>query len=198
MFRRSFGIVKACAFALVFALSNLAVASEILKSEFESTFYTHYVEGKCGRNTAALIERALAKGADMTGARVIVVTNDGYHFSTTHRRNAGDKLETPLPGIRFSPGIKNFFFHVLLEKDGLIYDFDFGNEPAVVSLEEYIRRMFWEEPERTQYTGLEPLTARRQYNIAFVPYEHYLRELSATGFPQLKLGELYESLPLGE
>lgn len=184
-------------FILLFlTLSSIETAwsSPALKREFSETFYTHYEAGKCGENIAALAQRALAKGVDLRGAQAIVITNSGYLFSTTYRRDAGAKLSTPIGNIRFAPGIKNFYFHVALLKDGEIYDFDFGNHPEVLPAKEYIRRMFWEEPAVIDVLFFDRLRERKNYKISFVPIDKYLRELSAAGEPVHDLSDYDDSL----
>jgi len=42
----------------------------------------------------------------------------------------------------------NWYHHiVLLDEDGMVYDFDFTIKPTIVPIDEYIERMFLEEPE---------------------------------------------------
>jgi hypothetical protein len=183
------------ALVLTSLLPAQAFASPELKDEFRSSFYTHYVEGKCGQNVKNLLERARTSGADLRGARVVVIRNKGYMLSVTHRRNSGkEKLAAPKYGIRFAPGIRNFYFHVALEKDGEIYDYDFANEPLILPAKEYIRRMFWEEPADTKYTGLEDLKYRRDYRITFSSAEDYVNDREPAHEAEYDLSDFYDSL----
>jgi hypothetical protein len=181
-------------FLALFTFSQISLASPALVAEFSESFSSGYREGRCGQNIADLLKRAQGKGIDIRGANVAVITNNGYLLTTTHARNSGEKLANPQTEFRFAPGINNFYFHVALEKEGQIYDFDFGNSPQVVSTKEYIRRMFWEEPAKTEYTGMESLEWRQKYTVAFVPAAEYLETLSAGNAVKRTLLEFYNSL----
>jgi hypothetical protein len=190
--------LRTLAVTSILLASSFAVADPVLKEEFFATYYTHYQEGKCGENTMALAKRALAKGAKITSARVYHITNGGYILSTVFRRNSGQRLPspllTPVGEIRYEPGIKNFYFHVVLEHDGEVYDFDFGNEPEVVGTKDYIRRMFWEEPAITEYTGLEALKWREKYVVEFIPLEAFVKDDAPPSEEKMTLKELFDSL----
>lgn len=180
---------------LLILLSVPTFASSALHAEFVASFHSGYVRGRCAENIRNLILRLRAQGVDLSRARVAVITNGGYHFSVTHRRNSGDRLQNPQGEIKFAPGIAKFSFHVILENEGKVYDYDFGNAPQVTSIKQYIKTMFWDEPQVTQYTGLETLAQRRDYKIAFVPAEKFL-ELRNTGeAPLLDLSDFYDGLP---
>ncbi len=191
-------LVRTSAVVVLLLLPSLAAADPILKREFESTYYTHYKEGKCGENTRELAKRALAKGARISSARVYHITNGGYILSTVFRRDSGQRLPspliTPVGEIRSEPGIKNFYFHVVLEHEGDVYDFDFGNVPEVVSAKDYIRRMFWEEPAITAYTGLEALKWREKYVVEFIPLESFLEGKALPFEEKTTLKEFFDHL----
>lgn len=177
---------------LLLVLTATAFASEPLRKEFIHSFESGYVAGKCGVNIANLLLRVKAMGIDVSRAEVGVITNGGYMFSTTFRRNEGATLPAPVNGSKFEPGIANFSHHVVLYSEGEIYDYDFGNSPATPSLRDYIRGMFWEEPAVTEYTGMERLSEREKYRIAFVPAEEYLETMGLGGRKGVTLKELYD------
>lgn len=187
--------------ALIFIFGTLltlststATASPAIKAEFTNSFYTSYSAGDCGQNIANLIIRLRNQGVDLSRARVAIITNNGYFFSVTHRRNAGPKLKTPIGNIQSEAGIANFYHHIIFENDGEVYDYDFGNTPRVVSMKSYIKQMFWDEPAVTQYTGMERLSLRRDYRIAFVSALTYLQILNTGDAPKLDLSDFYDSL----
>lgn len=174
-------------------LASNAVASAPIRAEFYRSFETGYVAGKCGVNIEKLLKRAKARGADISRTLVGVITNGGYSLSVTHRRNEGAKLAVPVNGNKFEPGVANFYHHVILLSEGEVYDYDYLNSPSAPSLRDYIRGMFWDEPALTQYTGLERLSEREKYRIAFVPAEEYLKTMGVGGRKGVTLLELYQT-----
>ncbi len=182
--------------SVLLAPGAVANASPAVVSEFTRTFQSGYREGKCGINIEQLLIRLRDQGVDLGRARVGVITNEGYRFSVIHRRNSGDEL-LPVPSgdIRFVPGVFNFSHHVVLQYDGNIFDYDFGNEPTVLPLKAYIKKMFWDEPAVADSSVLEKLSERMDYEISFLPAEEYLKTLSAGDAAKLDLSDFYDALP---
>ena len=136
---------------LALALSPaFSFANSDLTAQFTKEFYSHYQSGKCGQNIMNLIDRAETNHIDMSRANLIEIKNEGFSVfglvNAEHVRGGGKLYkEIPTHGIKWEPGEANWHFHAILELDGHIYDFDFGNEAAVVSVKAYLEKMFLNE-----------------------------------------------------
>lgn len=143
---------------LLFAFTSLAAWSNTkLKASFRNTFNTHYTAGKCGENILSLLQRADDQRIDLTNANIIEISNKGnslFGLINSEFARGGGRLNPTYPasGPRNLPGENNWHHHVILEQDGLIYDYDFGNEPQVVSTKAYFEKMFLVE-KRTSEGG---------------------------------------------
>lgn len=187
-------MVRSFLIATLLLFTHTAFASPQLAEEFKSTWVSGYKAGQCGQNIMDLLNRAQAKGIDVSNARIVSFNNDGYLLSVMHRRGAGVPLEKPIGDIRSAPGIRNFYFHAVLEKDGLIYDYDFGNEPQIVPIQDYIRRMFWEEPfPKQKYIIYDPLKEREDYLIEFISAKDYLNGVEKPASETQDLSDFYDS-----
>lgn len=175
--------------------STSLVASPLLKKEFTDTFVSHYVNNKCGQNIMNLVRRASGKGVDMSKAKIIKLTGGGYIMQALFARNEGTRLPSPIGDIVFSPGVSPMYFHVVLEKDGLIYDFDYGNQPTVVPVKKYLEKMWLEIPANTGGTIVDKLPYRlKSYEVNLLSAQQYLDDVR---FPEdriLSLNDFYHSL----
>lgn len=116
---------------------TVALADGELIKMFQDSYVTNYVSGRCGDNIRGLVSRADAKRLNLNQANVLIIENKGFTLmgmiNVEHARGSRRHGE---------PGPTNWFHHVVLEKDGLIYDFDFGSSPSVVSVKKYFEKMF--------------------------------------------------------
>jgi len=125
---------------LVLVLFNLLMSSafagpELIKM-FKDTFNTHYVAGKCGDNITALVTRADERRINLNNANILIVSNKG--FNTFGMVN----VEMARGALRTGPGPKNWYHHVLLEKDGVIYDYDYTDSAQVTRTKTYFQNMW--------------------------------------------------------
>lgn len=120
------------------SFNSYSNADFYLVEEFKNTFKTHYTEGRCGDNILALLSRAEAKGIKIENARILEITNQG--FSLFGLINAEFARQ-----INREPTENNWYHHVILEQDGYILDFDFGNKPVVLTVPEYFEKMFLDD-----------------------------------------------------
>lgn len=188
-------MIRALFISALLLFAHSSFASPELAEEFKSSWVSGYKAGKCGQNVMDLVTRAQAKGIDMSKAKIVNITNDGYIMSVMHRRNSGQLFPEPVNGYRFAPGIHNFYFHVVLENNGLIYDYDFGNEPQIVTADEYLRRMFIEEPvPLPKWTIFDKIKEREEYKVFFYSAEEYLNQGDEAPAPEIRLIEYYNSL----
>jgi len=140
------------------------VSQRRLKLIFEQQFYSQYEQGKCGDNILGLLREAQAQKLPLDGARIIQIQNKGFTvFGLVNAewvREAG-RLIPGLPANerRYEVGERNWYHHVILYYEGLIFDFDFGNEPRVISVQDYFEQMFLNEKRnpdsRGTYVGRE-------------------------------------------
>lgn len=151
---------------IVFLLisSFAAVASSEMVNLFTKSFYTHYESGRCGDNIIGLLSEAHEQGIDISKARILEISNKGYSvfglLNVEFARESGRRNpDYPNSGLANLPGERNWYHHVVLEHNGLIFDFDFGNTPSVVSVADYFEKMFLIEKKREEggnfYVGRE-------------------------------------------
>jgi len=131
-----------------------AYADSELSAQFSRTFTTNYVAGQCGDNVIGLVERSEDRRLNLNTARILEITNVGFSvFGLINAEFARGK------GRQGAPGETNWYHHVVLEKDGLIYDYDFGNTPAVTPIAKYFEKMFLVEKKKAEggdfYVGRE-------------------------------------------
>lgn len=147
---------KACAFALSLLISAIAgvahaqaPANDAVVRAFEASFLRGYQANYCRQNIENFVRRANEAGLDLSRANIIELTNKGGSvfgmLNAEHARNQGRLLPKPIDGMRLGPGETNWDYHVILELDGKIYDFDYGNTPQVVGVRSYIKKMFLDE-----------------------------------------------------
>ncbi len=109
-----------------------------LTSEFRKAFFEDYEARKCGENIRRFLTRFPEPEA-LQGAKVLGIENKGFsYFGLTRALHTRD---TKGNGEAYVTD-KNWYHHVILEKDGRIFDFDYGIEPKVVDSEEYFETMF--------------------------------------------------------
>lgn len=126
-----------CLFLVLFHLiiSSAFADAELIKM-FTGSFTTNYVSGRCGDNITGLATRADAKRINLNNANILIVENKGNNtFGMIN-------VEMARGALRNGPGPMNWYHHVMLEKDGLIYDYDFTNAPQVVGIKAYFLNMF--------------------------------------------------------
>lgn len=152
--------------SLLSLMISVAEANPALRQEFRQTYTSHYVATKCGDNILGLIGRAENKGIDMSDANILIIENKGFSvFGMVNAEYAR--------GIRRDgkPSETNWFHHIILEKDGLIYDFDFSNNPEILSVKDYFEKMFLQE--KTKEQGGEHYVGRdeklKTYKITVKP-----------------------------
>ena len=104
---------------------------------FHSFYYNGYRERFCFQNIVDYIHLLNEHRIDLTRAKLIKMTNEGTSvFGFVHA-----EWTRPLD-LNRPPREKNWYYHVILEIDGLIADFDFSNRPEMLSREDYFERMF--------------------------------------------------------
>jgi hypothetical protein len=130
---------------LALTLAHMAPASAAddpvrLGEIFREGFVSMYAPGGCGNNILRLVMKAEEARIPLKDAQVVVLENEGGSvFGMLNVESARD--------ARW-PGEKNWYFHVILVHGGLVYDFDYTNDPIVDTIEDYFERMFLREERR--------------------------------------------------
>jgi hypothetical protein len=160
----------------IFSLNIFAGRNPELEKLFKNDFKKYYIQNQCGSNILEFLRRAEAKGLNLYNANILEITNKG--FSIFGLINAEYARETgrlnpnyTQDGMRQLPGENNWYHHVVLELDGEIYDFDFGNQPSVLEKELYFEIMFLNDKKKSEggghYIGREEKL--KNYEILFRP-----------------------------
>lgn len=169
-------------FALAFASLWAAKASSAaprasetakLQELFQRAYYSDYEPGRCGQNIMGLLDAARKTGIDSRSARMIVIRNEGTSaFGMVNAENArgGYHIRT---GKQLPPRDTNWYHHVILEMDCLVFDFDFMNEPTVIPLGQYLERMFLDETDSESGIQAGRETKLEDYQIKVLPAADY-------------------------
>jgi len=110
------------------------------ESEFRETFFREYAARYCGKNIQRFVTRM--QSDDAAQANVLTIRNEGGSwFGLVRALKARDARDTP-DGVQLFENDRNWEFHVVLEHQGKIFDFDYGIQPKVVPVEEYFHTMY--------------------------------------------------------
>lgn len=141
----------------LFLISNVSFAQknpELLR-QFKTDFTKYYVENQCGSNILGFLGRAETKGININNAHILEISNKGFSLfgliNAEFARESGRlNPNSGIDGIRNLPGETNWYHHVVLEMDGEIYDFDFGNSPVVLPVKAYFEKMFLDDKKASE------------------------------------------------
>lgn len=151
-------------------ISQAFADAELIKM-FKDSFTTNYVSGRCGDNITGLATRADEKRINLNNANILIIDNPGFtNFGMVN-------VEMARGALRSGPGPMNWFHHVVLEKDGMIYDFDFTNQPKIVSINVYFQNMFLSDKKGvgsdTDYVN--PESKLKDYGVEILPAYEMLK-----------------------
>lgn len=174
MRRRSFLVALVFSTLSFLASAESAFAKSTMSEVFASTFRTTYVANQCGTNIMNLVKQASQAGVDVSNASIVQITNKGnFNFGMVgafQAREEGPRYQTPVNGFKFAPGLTSWYFHVVLEQDGLIFDYDFGNEPLVLPAAAYFEAMLLPEQKWQMGSKITPRAERlAQYQVSIFP-----------------------------
>jgi len=154
-----------------------ALANPSLKPLFEDRFRTAYAPGRCADNILRLLVAARAAKIPLEHSRVLFIENlGGSLFGYLNVELARDEAD---------PRERQWSYHVVLEHGGMIFDFDYTNQPRVDTIATYFERMFLDEdpkPLNGFYVGRK--WKLKEYGIQIHPALNYL-----------KVKEEYQKLP---
>jgi len=155
----------------IFQASALAADIKALKKLFESTWTTNYVEGRCGLNIENLVSKAMDENIDLSGAQIIGLKDiGGWMFGMVNAVQARE-------ATRFGPGETNWYFHVFLLAEGMVFDYDFTNSPRIININEYMHEMYLPKEKWKDLKYKE--SKMKLFELELYPAEDYLYRLRA-------------------
>lgn len=130
---------------------------------FREVFFRDYEERMCGQNIRRFITQ-FPDPKQLEGAKVLGIENKGLsYFGMVRAMNTRD---TNSKGeLRVTD--KNWYHHVVLEKDGKIFDFDYGIAPQAPGVEEYFETMF------LKCDKVRPAEKLKDYRIQVIEAQEY-------------------------
>lgn len=142
-------------FLICFLSMSFAFADDNkVKELFENTFYSdHYQESLCATNITSFVQLAHRSGIDVSRFNILYIDDFGELYPTGVKAYRARNQGSFLPDFHlYQPtnnklpikeaGEINWLIHVVLEVNGMIYDFDYTNEPKVVDVKSYFEDMF--------------------------------------------------------
>jgi hypothetical protein len=149
-----------------------------VEDRFREVFFRDYEESKCGQNIRRFIVQ-FPQPEHLEGAKVLGIENKGFSYfglaRVMHARDTNFKGE-----MRTTD--KNWYHHVVLEKDGRIYDFDYGITPQAPTVEEYFEKMF------LSCDKVRPHEKLKDYQVQVIDAQEYARADKDTSTTR-RLGE---------
>jgi hypothetical protein len=171
-----------------------AFAQTPLAPLFESTFESNYRAGECGTNIMNLVKLANQSGLDTSAMNIIQITNKGlFNFGMVGGYEARAYRFPPPTREKIAyTDLRSWFHHVVLEHEGYIYDYDFGIEPRITPVAEYVERMFLPDRKWSMGAKITPREERLQnYQVELHSASDYLSQKRGEGVV-MSLGQLLE------
>ncbi len=162
--------------ALVFNALT-AFAQTPLAPVFQSTFESNYRAGECGTNIMNLVKLANQGGLDTSSMHIVQITNKGlFNFGMVGAYEArGYRFPPPTREKIAYTDLRSWYHHVILEHNGFIYDYDFGVEPQITPVAEYIERMFLPNKKWSMGSQITPREERlSKYQVEVHSAQDYL------------------------
>ena len=137
--------------------------------------------GMCWRNSYLFVQLLRREGFD--------ISRDYILYFYTEKKDDRIQLTNPRKGPVERDSSGRFSYHVVTYRDGWIYDFDYTEEPVVVSLRSYLE------------SGFDTSKMEGSVMVRLVPAEYYLRHyrgnsspLRSDDNPAYRIEELVERL----
>jgi len=147
-----------------FVPSGGAEPPSVAERTFKEAFFADYEARYCGQN----IKRFLTKlpEAELEGARVLGIENKGFSwFGMVRALHARDTKNNGEPFVTD----RNWYHHVVLEKDGKIFDFDYGIVPSTPGVQEYFDKMFFQKDDKVR-----PEEKMKDYEVQVIDAREYV------------------------
>lgn len=156
---------EAPAAADTFVPSAAAEPPSVVERTFRESFFEDYQARYCGQN----IKHFLTKlpEAELEGAKVLGIENKGFSwFGMVRAMQARDTKGNGEPYVTD----RNWYHHVVLEKDGKIFDFDYGIVPSTPGVQEYFDKMFFEKDDKVR-----PADKLKDYELQVIDAREYVK-----------------------
>jgi hypothetical protein len=178
---------------LIHFTPTFTFANPAIEAVFRDHFENEYIPNKCGQNIENFVRALDAEGLLPASAKIVKL-DDEYGGSMFGMLNAEYARNATTRG----PGETNWYHHVVAEIDGKIYDFDFGNQPEIITTREWLDRQWLQENENP-YPAFYRVgrKAKLKYNVQFFDAARYLssRLQSESLIRKISLAEWYEASP---
>ncbi len=129
--------------------STFAIAADLnaLTNLFHSSFNSPiYHEGRAWDNVHNFITLAIKNNYNLENARFITLENTtgaNYGFvGALKARNQGKLTNINDKYSLREPGEANWSYHAILIAEGMVFDFDFTNEPRLLKISDYFSKMY--------------------------------------------------------
>jgi hypothetical protein len=141
--------------------SSIYIKQQHIKQEFENRWDDLYDQGWCHRNIRNFMNHLEQGRFDISEARALII----YH----------KKDDSFLPLNARNKVLKPWFFHVVMELDGEIYDFDFMTTPTVLPAKQYFKKIlgFTSPKSNFVFKRLTPDQFRSLPNSFFMEYSRF-------------------------
>lgn len=131
---------------ILFSTPSFAADLAQLRELFVKNFKSKYESRKSVQNIENLVRDAIEQGIDLMGAELVEIRNEAREtyglISVFQARelspSSGDRGMSP----SYSRTPLNWSFHHFLLADGMVFDFDFRNDPTILTIDSYINEMF--------------------------------------------------------
>lgn len=111
---------------------------------FRKSFYDSYRVGQCGLNVLNFFERLDNEGEDISGLSMVYVENKG---SSVFGMINAERARARVNG-QWGTDEKNWYHHQFaMDKNGMVYDFDYSSAPKLTPFKNYVEDMFLNEDE---------------------------------------------------
>lgn len=174
--------------------TEVASASSSLESLFVYHFHNVYQARQCGTNILKFVEAIEKQNGAVDNMRIVYIENKGFSYFglLNAERGRSQRFEKP-----FVDEV-NWYHHVIaVNEEGWVYDFDYGIEPRIVHISEYLESMFLNENECSQSTASEPCIGRERkmadYQLEAVSAKEALARGSDLKQVTMTLGEVIEN-----
>ena len=125
------------------------------------------------------MRKAQAANLNLSGASILKITDPfGYTFglvSAVQAREAGRLMVPARVKPERAPGKNNWEFHVVLLIEGKILDYDFTNEPRILSAHEYFNYMFIPREKMTDLNYRQ--NKLKSFRVTTYPATEYISRL---------------------
>lgn len=125
--------------AITFSLNALALTEQELKKEFNQFFYDTSISPRhCGLNIESFLLHLKRRGLNTDEIDVVKITAGSSSWGIGRVLAINSRFGKSIE----SNSLENWYFHMIAVHKGKVYDFSFNKYPLVLSVKEYLKKMF--------------------------------------------------------